>query len=204
MNVQKVSKEFASDLIKLVNSLKGIEKDGEVDYKTKTGQTKKFDYITLDKIYAIVKSNDDFAVMQPLGTDESGKSAVQVILIHKTGECMTSDYYQMRIPENCSKQDEGSAITYTKRYALGAFLGICTDEDNDVNPDGKHEDPKEVGKKPPESKKKEELDYKAMLVTKLKQLDIDINDYAAEHGLTKSSTNAQIKKIYEKLLKETE
>lgn len=141
MNVQNVSKEFASDLIGLINSLKGIEKDGKVDYTLKNGQKKKFEYITLDKIYAIVKNNSNFAIMEPLGTDENGNSAVQVILVHKSGECLTSDYYKMRIPENCTKQDEGSAITYTKRYAVGSFLGICTDEDNDANPEGKIDEP---------------------------------------------------------------
>ena len=201
MLVQKISPEFAADLIKLVNSLKGITKDGKVDYKTKTGQTKKFEYVTLDKIYAAVKSDNNFAVMQPLGTDENGHSAVQVILVHKSGECITSDYYQMRVPENCTKQDEGSAITYTKRYALGAFLGICTDEDNDANPEGKID---EQEKKEPKKKQPDEVDYRSMLVIKLKELGVDINEFSAKNKLTKTSSKAAIKKAYEKLIAESE
>lgn len=137
MNITKVSPEFAQDLIELVNSLKGITYNAKVNYTNRSGQTIAFEYVTLDKIYSKIKENNNFAVLQPLGTDEHGESAVQVILIHKSGEAITSDYYKIRVNEHGSKQDEGAAITYTKRYALGSFLGLCTDEDNDANPTGK-------------------------------------------------------------------
>ena len=32
-------------------------------------------------------------------------------------------------------QDEGAEITYRKRYSLGAFLGMATEEDTDGNDD---------------------------------------------------------------------
>jgi hypothetical protein len=137
MNITKISAEMATDLIELVNSLKGITYNAKVDYTLKNGGKKAFDYVTLDKIYSLVKANSNFALLEPLGTDEQGNSAVQIILIHKSGESITSDYYKIRVDEKSSKQDEGAAITYTKRYALGSFLGICTDEDYDANPEGK-------------------------------------------------------------------
>ena len=136
MNIEKVSEEFAKDWIELVNSLKGFKYNAHVNYKTKSGQTTKFDYITLDKIYDEAKKNNNFAITEPLGTDEQGESALQVLVIHKSGEIIKSGWYKLRVPNNASKQDEGSAITYTKRYALGSFLGISTDQDNDANPDG--------------------------------------------------------------------
>jgi len=134
MKLEKVTQEFAKDYIELVNSLKGMKYNSHVNYTTKTGQKIKFDYLTLDKIYDEVKKNNNFAIVEPLGTDEMGASALQVMMVHKSGEAIISDYYQLRVPNNGSKQDEGSAITYTKRYALGSFLGICTDVDNDANP----------------------------------------------------------------------
>lgn len=137
MQIDKISPEMAADLIALVNKMKGIKYNASVDYTSKrTGVRTKFDYVTLDKIYALIKEDDNFALMQPLGTNDAGESALQVVLIHKSGETLVSDYYRLRVPEGTSKQDEGAAITYTKRYALGSFLGICTDEDNDANPDG--------------------------------------------------------------------
>lgn len=131
MNITKVSPEFAIDLIGLINSLKGLTYNAKVSY----GNTK-FEYVTLDKILETIKENNNFAVLEPLGTNENGQAALQIILVHKSGEAITSDYYVLRVPEGAKKQDEGAAITYTKRYALGSFLGICTDEDNDANPDG--------------------------------------------------------------------
>lgn len=136
MNLTSVSAEFATDFINLVNSMKDISYNGKVDYTLKNGKQTKFEYVTLDKIYALAKENPNFAIIEPLGTNENGESALQVILIHKSGEVITSDYYKLRVNDGGSKQDEGAAITYTKRYALGSFLGICTDLDNDANPNG--------------------------------------------------------------------
>jgi len=135
MNITNVSKEFAADLIELINSLKNIKYNARVNYNTKNGKVTQFEYVTLDKIYSEIKKNNNFAVLEPLGTNEKGESAIQIILIHKAGEAITSDYYKLRVSDVMSKQDEGSAITYTKRYALGSFLGICTDEDNDASND---------------------------------------------------------------------
>ena len=127
MNITAVSPEFAVDLIGLVNSLKGIVRGETVD----SGKFK-FKYVTLDALLDKIKENGNFALIQPIGTDEQGESALQTILVHKSGQALTSDYYKLRVPENGTKQAEGSAITYTKRYALGAFLGISTEEDDDA------------------------------------------------------------------------
>ena len=193
MNITNVSPEFAKDLIQLINSCKGITYNAKVDYTSKkTGQRTKFEYVTLDKIYAHVKSNNDFALLEPLGTNEKGQSALQIILIHKSGEAITSDYYVLRTPENASKQDEGAAITYTKRYALGSFLGLCTDEDNDANPDGEGMN----AKTPKENK----IDYRAEYIKICEKKGIDSIKYASEHGINKQTTQEQYKAICESLL----
>jgi len=129
MNITAVSPEFAVDLIGLVNSLKGIVRGETVS--SESGKFK-FKYVTLDALLDKIKENGNFALIQPIGTDEQGESALQTILVHKSGQALTSDYYKLRVPENGTKQAEGSAITYTKRYALGAFLGISTEEDDDA------------------------------------------------------------------------
>jgi len=129
MNITAVSPEFAVDLIGLVNSLKGIVRGETVS--SESGKFK-FKYVTLDALLDKIKENGNFALIQPIGTDEQGESALQTILVHKSGQALTSDYYKLRVPEKGTKQAEGSAITYTKRYALGAFLGISTEEDDDA------------------------------------------------------------------------
>ena len=52
-------------------------------------------------------------------------------LMHQSGEWLEDT---MVIPlAKASAQDFGSALTYGRRYALSAILGIVTDEDDDAN-----------------------------------------------------------------------
>ena len=184
MNIEKVSPEFAADLIKLINSCKGIKYNKKVAIKTKTGREISFEYTTLDKIYAHIKNDNNFALLEPIGTNEAGQPAVQIILIHKSGEAITSDYYALNLPNNGSKQDEGSAITYTKRYALGSFLGISTDIDNDANSsDG--------GMKI--------TNYRTEYMRICNEKGIDYVEYAKANGINKKTTQAQYKEICERL-----
>lgn len=187
MNIEKVSPEFAVDLIALINSCKGIKYNAEVDFTTKNGRTH-FKYTTLDKIYAHVKNNNNFALLEPIGTNEQGQPAVQIILVHKSGEAITSDYYALNLPLNGKKQDEGAAITYTKRYALGSFLGISTDDDTDA---GSGDGGMKI------------TDYRAEYMRVCQEKGINYVEYANAHGINKKTTQAQYKAIVEALLKET-
>lgn len=184
MNIEKVSPEFAKDLIELINSCKGIKYNKKVKIKTKTGREIEFEYTTLDKIYAHVKANNNFALLEPIGTNEAGQPAVQIILVHKSGEAITSDYYALNLPLNGSKQDEGSAITYTKRYALGSFLGISTDEDNDG---GSGNGGMKI------------TNWRNEFIRVCKERGINSTEYATEHGITKKTTQAEFKAIVEAL-----
>lgn len=54
---------------------------------------------------------------------------IRTILMHPESEgCVVSE---RPIPDLSKVQDEGSFITYQKRYQLSALLGIATDSDND-------------------------------------------------------------------------
>ena len=184
MNIEKVSPEFAKDLIELINSCKGIKYNKKVNISTKTGRNISFEYTTLDRIYAHVKNNNNFALLEPIGTNEAGQPAVQIILVHKSGEVITSDYYALNLPNNGSKQDEGSAITYTKRYALGSFLGISTDVDNDANSGD--------GGMPI-------INYRDEYIRICQEKGIDSIAYAKENGINKKTTQAEYKNIVEKI-----
>ena len=185
MKIERVSPEFAKDLIELINSCKGIKYNKKVKIKTKTGREIEFEYTTLDKIYAHVKSNNNFALLEPIGTNEEGQPAVQIILVHKSGEALTSDYYALNLPHNGSKQDEGSAITYTKRYALGSFLGISTDGDNDA---GSGDGEMQI------------TDWRKEFIRICNEKRIDGIAYANAHGINKKTTQAQYKEICDSLL----
>ena len=61
---------------------------------------------------------------------EDGKIGVSTILIHESGEWISSEF-SMPIPK-LSFQEAGGGITYARRYALQAICGI-TAEDDDGN-----------------------------------------------------------------------
>lgn len=61
-----------------------------------------------------------------------GSNGLTTILIHaESGEYIQSTYYMT--PVKNDPQGIGSAITYMRRYALGAVLGLNIDEDDDGN-----------------------------------------------------------------------
>lgn len=137
---ENITPEIAVDLIELVNQLKGLEKSAQVNYSVKNRNTgewmrKAFDYVPLDNILNKIKENQNFALLQPIGIDENGINGVRCILVHKSGHVFETNTYPFAVKEGAKLQDEGAEITYRKRYSLGAFLGMATEEDTDGNDD---------------------------------------------------------------------
>lgn len=137
---ENITPEIATDLIELVNQLRGLEKSAQVNYSVqnrKTGEwmRKAFDYVPLDNILNKIKENKNFAMLQPIGIDENGVCGVKCILVHKSGHVFETSTYPFTVREGAKIQDEGAEITYRKRYSLGAFLGMATEEDTDGNDD---------------------------------------------------------------------
>lgn len=137
---ENITPEIATDLIELVNQLKGLEKSAQVNYSVKNRNTgewmrKAFDYVPLDNILNKIKENQNFALLQPIGIDQNGVCGVKCILVHKSGHVFETNTYPFTAKEGAKIQDEGAEITYRKRYSLGAFLGMATEEDTDGNDD---------------------------------------------------------------------
>lgn len=61
----------------------------------------------------------------------SGTNGLTTRLMHESGEWM-EDTFTMT-PSKNDPQGVGSAITYQRRYSLGAVLGISTEDDDDGN-----------------------------------------------------------------------
>lgn len=141
IGLENITPELATDLITLVNSLQKLPKRSKVEYsvlnkKTNQWNKKTFSYVPLDDILEKIKENKNFAFMQPIGFDlESQQVGVKCILIHKSGKFLESNVFPIKTEEGAKIQDEGAEITYRKRYAVGAFLGLATDEDTDGNDD---------------------------------------------------------------------
>ena len=193
---ENIMPEVAQDLIELVNSIKGLEKSCEVKYnvKDKNGnwKEKKFHYVPLDNILDKIKENNNFALLQPIGTDENGINGVKCILVHKSGHIFETNTYPFNFNGSTKIQDEGAEITYRKRYSIGAFFGMSTDEDTDGNdPEASNSEERKITKKQIEVL---ENIYKGENMAKLLEAN-NIEDIS-ELSITKASEI--IKKISEK------
>jgi len=85
----------------------------------------------------------------------TGEHTLTTILMHESGEFISSAYAMK--PKKDDPQGIGSAITYQRRYALGAVLGLNIDEDDDANA-ASGKDTKSKAKAAPKAKKVESLD----------------------------------------------
>ena len=93
-------------------------------------------YATLASVVDAIRaplSLNKLSVSQVLESAENGVGvAVRTLLLHTSGQWIASRYV-MPITDKLTPQAMGSAITYARRYALSAIVGIAPDDDDDGN-----------------------------------------------------------------------
>lgn len=116
-------KEIATALCKFQGAVEKIK-------KTETNPFFKSKYADLSAILDVIRqplSDNGLSFVQfPKGDNE-----LETMLMHTSGEWM-SETYKMTPVKN-DPQGLGSVITYQRRYALGAILGLNIDIDDDGN-----------------------------------------------------------------------
>lgn len=150
--------KLAIALAKFQGSLEQPSLNSEVKVRTKTGGEYKFKYADLSECKRAAKqplADNELSVCQLIEDDYS----IRTILLHSSGQWISS---KVRMPSNTADaQSIGSAITYAKRYAFCAILGIVADDDEDANiasgNSAQKEQPKEQPKKTANSRVKKEL-----------------------------------------------
>jgi ERF superfamily len=124
INTQKIA--YSKALVAAVGELSNVAKTAANPYfKSK--------YAPLDAIIdatrPILKKHGLAVIQQPLF--EEGTAGVETTILHEGGYCSTST---LLLPlKDQSPQGVGSAITYARRYALAAVLGIASEDDDDGN-----------------------------------------------------------------------
>lgn len=105
----------------------------QTEFMTATKDAKnpffKSKYATLNSVWEAVANalhNNGLICLQPIVDNK-----VHTVIIHTSGQYIISE-----CPIVCAKQNDpqalGSAITYSRRYALASMLGVMTDEDDDA------------------------------------------------------------------------
>lgn len=123
MQKSETIKEIAAALVKFSEQMTKIKK-GEVNPFFKSKYASLSDI--LDNIKKPLIDNGLSFVQFPKGENE-----LETILMHTSGEWLSESYYMK--PAKIDPQGYGSVITYQRRYALGAILGLNIDEDDDAN-----------------------------------------------------------------------
>ena len=195
-------KNLASAQVKVQQEIKDIGKDS---------QGYGYNYTSYDALVKylrplLTKYGLSF-VQMPVGND--GEIGVQTIYMHTSGEWITSvvkspivDSKQMNI-----YQSVGAAITYFRRYSLSAFVGIASDEDNDVATIKVEETP--VPKPTPAKKPTKKVNTNPVSQTDevilrgmLKELGDATVSGQVKEGLEIGSINAKNVEAYKKRLEE--
>lgn len=76
-------------------------------------------------------SKHGLAVIQTTDPTETGRVRVITTLAHSSGQWMRGTIEVS--PQQATPQGMGSALTYARRYALAAMVGVAPDDDDDGN-----------------------------------------------------------------------
>jgi len=120
-------KEIASALAKFQGEVKDPVKDSDNPFfKSK--------YVELDGLLAAVRpvlSKNGLSFIQSPGGNGQDIT-ITTLLMHSSGEWIEFDPLTLHAVKT-DPQGAGSAITYARRYALSAILGVAWDDDDDGN-----------------------------------------------------------------------
>lgn len=106
-------------------------KNPKASARANTG-TYSYAYAPLDEIVDDVRvalALHDLACLQEALTDDGGRVGVVTRIVHKSGEWIEMGPLWMHAGGN--PQQNGSSLTYARRYALTAALMLAADEDDD-------------------------------------------------------------------------
>ncbi len=125
MRMSESIKEITVALIAAQGGLPKLSKD-------KINPFFKHGYVGLETVMpealAILNKNG-MALTQTVGTAEGGGTTLSTTILHSSGEWISDTQPLLLVKPD--PQGQGSAITYGRRYAVMAMLGLVADDDDD-------------------------------------------------------------------------
>src|ERR1022692_554122 len=108
-------------------------------YNTRSDSPQSFRYASLSSGLDIVRKTlggQQIAVAQTTDIDRAnGMVNLTTVLLHTSGEWISSDWPVCRLSETSAPRRMGAALTYARRYALFSMVGIAGEDDLDPPPD---------------------------------------------------------------------
>lgn len=115
----------------LSKALLAFHKEVDVIKKTETNPFFKSKYADLATILTAIDEPLQKAGLTFVQVPETGNKLTTRIMHAESGEWLEGTYDMT--PKEASPQAQGSALTYMRRYAISAVLGLNVDEDDDGN-----------------------------------------------------------------------
>ena len=198
MNKSESIKELATALAKFQGEIKNPA-------NTATNPFFKSKYAPLSDVLNAVRpilSKNGLSVLQsPSGDGEH--IIVTTTLIHSSGEWIESPELVLKA-DKATAQGAGSAITYARRYALSAILGISSEDDDDGNDAEKQAPTKKEVKKEVKTELSEAQIKRLFAIASSKGISKETIDVRIKSDYKKDSSKDLNKKEYDDLVKRLE
>jgi hypothetical protein len=114
-------------------------------YNTRTDSQQSFRYASLSSGLDIIRKalgGHQIAITQTTDIDRAnGTVNLTTILLHTSGEWISSDWPVCQLSETSAPRRMGAALTYARRYALFTMVGIAGEDDLDA-PDIANDEPR--------------------------------------------------------------
>jgi ERF superfamily len=132
--IAKLATALAKAQTELVNPEKSLV--GTIHPEGGHGEGRTFNYASLASGLDIVRKTlgqHEIATVQTTAVDQSvGIVNLTTVLAHSSGEWIASDWPVCTIAETATPHRMGAALTYARRYALFALVGIAGEDDLDA------------------------------------------------------------------------
>jgi hypothetical protein len=195
MQTSPTIENIAAAFVKFQTAVKNPENSRENPFFKKK-------YAPLDKILAETRpllGDNGLSVVQDSYAD-NGSVFVNTILIHTSGEWIMTGPLAMT-PDKPTPQGVGSALTYARRYALCAILGIAGEEDDDANTAEPKGNPASAANEPKPHINEKQAQLVHIWVTKAGLTETEIKD---KYHITnfKELTKTQMDEIADDLVRQ--
>lgn len=184
--------KLAEALAKAQGQMKGASKDTTNPFF----KAKYADLASVWEACRLALSENGLSIAQPTVVLDSGDVAVKTILMHSSGEYIEG-VLPVKLSDNATAQQLGSYITYNRRYALAAMVGVAP-EDDDGNSASEAPKPYVTRSAPKQSPLKDRSDAFSSHLAKLKSPLAVTNLVASNNGLL-SELKEKMPDEYEKV-----
>lgn len=128
MKTSEQTDQIFQALFRTQQTLTTLKRDKQVTVKHQSGTSHTFKFAPLDSIMEVLKPIFDKAQLGLIQAVDMDCLTTRVF--HVSGQWIESETFLNR--QQANMQGFGAEVTYKRRYALSALLGIVTDEDGDA------------------------------------------------------------------------